>query len=560
MGTRPFSFLVGGVAGEGVKKAGFAASRLFGNMGRHVFQMDDYMSLIRGGHNFSVVTSSPDPVHSHYMKADLAVALDRRSYDLHRDHVAPGGTLVFNYDAINPEKGQPMAGMGIPLTGEARKYPNPQLRMGVGAVTVLASAVGLSEVQLEELIRAEYARDAENNLAYARAIYALAQPLLGGKYRLEPGELPGPCPIISGNEAISLGAAAAGLDVYMAYPMTPASSILHFLAANSEKLGVTTVHPENEIAVANMAIGAAFAGARAMVGSSGGGFALMEEAISLAGITETPLYMVLSSRPGPSTGVPTYTAQGDLRFALGQGHGEFPQVVASPGTVAEAYSLSAQLLELAWRFQTVTTLLTEKHLSESRMTTDIVPSSAAWAEPILHDVAGGEYLRYRDTPEGISPALFPPTKELNKWNSYEHDEAGITTEDPGTIAAMADKRRRKGEALVEHLKGLTTVNTFGEGEQVLYTYGSTTMSVIEAVRAGWLDATVVQPVFLEPLPIWELERFSMRDAIAVEQSSTGQFAALLREKGGLEVKAELRKYDGRPFDPEALAGQLRGVM
>jgi len=365
-------------------------------------------------------------------------------------------------------------------------------------------------------------------------------------------------PIVTGNEAIALGAAAGGLDTYYAYPMTPSSSILHYLAAHDKELGVTAVHPENEIAVINMAIGSAFAGAKAMVGSSGGGFALMQEAFSLAGMVEAPLLCYLGSRPGPSTGVPTYTAQGDLKFAINQGHGEFARIVASPGTMEEAFYLTAEMLDLVWRFQTPGIIFTDKHLAESRMTVDIEANKAKWPEPVMHP--GGEYKRYLDTDNGVSPLLFPPSKELIRWDSYEHDELGVTTEEPDMIAKMQEKRNRKKKAVADCIMGMHTVNVHGDKGPVILTYGSTTMSVLEALRCGEIEAKVVQPIYLEPLPVWELERYRDGEVIIVELSCEGQFASLLREKVRIEPKSVIKKYDGRPFDPLELASRIKEVM
>ena len=543
-----FTFIVGGKAGEGVRKAGTVAARLFANMRRRVFNMDDYQSLIKGGHNFSVISTATGEIKSHYNKADLVVALDKRSYQLHQNDLTDEGILVYNSDTLTDVKG-----VGVALTEEAKKYPNPNLRLGLGAVAALAAAIGCDKECLKGIIKKEYARDIENNITYAVTIYDLLYPQIGGKFKLKQGDKERP--IISGNEAIALGAAAGGLDIYYAYPMTPSSSILHTLAALSEKLDLIAVHPENEIAVINMAIGSVFAGANAMVGSSGGGFALMEEAFSLAGMVEAPILCYLGSRPGPSTGVPTYTSQGDLFFAIHQGHGEFPRIVASPGSMEEAFYLAAEMLDLVWRFQTPGILLTEKHLAESRMTVDIDVNKAKLPEPLMYKT--GEYKRYLDTENGISPLLFPPSNELIKWDSYEHDELGITTEDPETITRMQDKRNRKTEAIIDHLKSMHTVNVFGDKGPVIFTYGSTTLSVLEALRAGDIEATVVQPVYLEPLPLWELKKYRGNPVIVVEQSCTGQFATLLQEKIGIEPKAVIKKYDGRPFDPEELALKIK---
>lgn len=555
-----FTYLVGGKAGEGVKKAGQVAARLFADMGRSAIEMDDYMSLIKGGHNFSIVSTAVREITSHYLKADLVVALDQRSLDMHKEHVTEDGVIVFNSDAAEADEGKKV--IGLPLTTEAKKYPEPALRLGLGGPSVLAAAIGLDKDRLKALIEKEYARGVEDNLAYGLAIYDLAREKVGTRFQVEAGQAK-PMPIVTGNEAIALGAAAAGLDMFFAYPMTPVSSILHYLAAKSKALDIAVVHPENELAVMNMAVGAAAMGARVMVSSSGGGFALMQEALSLAGMTETPVLCILGSRPGPSTGVPTYTSQGDLRFALNQGHGEFPRIVASPGNMVEAFHLAGELLGLAWRFQTPAILLTEKHLAEGSMTVELDPSEVKPAEGLMHKKSKGAYKRYLDTKDGVSPLLFPPSKELIKWDSYEHDELGVTTEDPKIITKMNDKRRRKAEALVEHVKRLRTVNIFGEGRAkgpVIFTYGSTTMSVLEAVRFGELQPTIVQPVYLDPFPVWELSRFKDRKALVVEQSSTGVFASLLKEKAGIEATWTFRRYDGRPFEPAELAAELKGVL
>jgi len=546
-----FTFIVGGKAGEGVRKAGSVAARLFASMGRQVFHMDEYGSLIKGGHNFSVVSSTTRRITSHYMKADLVVAPDKRSYDLHKEHLTEGGILVYNSDAVKD-----VEGLGVPLMTEAKKYPNPDLKIGVGAVAILAASVGWDRGRIKSLIENEYPRDIENNVAYAMTIYDIVHTKIGKKFHLDEGDRERP--IITGNEAIALGAVVGGLDVFFAYPMTPSSSVLHYLASHEKDLGVVAVHPENEIAVINMAIGSTFAGARAMVGSSGGGFALMQEAFSLAGMVEAPVLCYLGSRPGPSTGVPTYTSQGDLKFAIHQGQGEFPRIVASPGSMEEGFYLAAEMLDLLWRFQTPGILLTEKHLAESRMTVDIDPKKAKWPEPIMH--GGGEYKRYLDTKDGISPLLFPPSKELIKWDSYEHDELGITTEDPDTIVKMQEKRQKKQMAITEHMKGMHTVNVYGNKSPKIFTYGSTTLSVLEALKAGKMEARVVQPIYLEPLPEWELEKYRGEDVIVVEQSCAGQFASILAEKAGIEPKAVIKKYDGRPFDPVDLAAKIKEVV
>jgi 2-oxoglutarate ferredoxin oxidoreductase subunit alpha len=503
-----FTFLVGGKAGEGVKKAGSVATKIFSTMGRHIFQMDDYMSLIRGGHNFSVISTSTKWISSHYMKANLVVNFDKRSYDLHLNDISNNNSIII-YNSDEQEK---VEGIGIPFSSEVKKYPMKTLMYGVGAVAILAATIGFEKEKMNQIINDEYPSGIEDNIAFANTIYDMVYPDCGKRFILEKGEKKRP--VITGNEAISLGAIAGGLNVYYGYPMTPASSILHFLAQQAENFGLAVVHAESEIAVINMAIGSAFTGARAMVGTSGGGFSLMTEGFSLAGITEAPVLTILSQRPGPATGVATYTEQADLAFALNAGHGDFLRIVASPRTIREAYYLTAEMLDLVWKFQTPGILLTEKHLSESSMTVEIDIEKAKWAEQKMH--GDGNYKRYLNTDDGISPMLFPSSKQIIKWNSCEHDEFGITTEDAEMISFMHDKRNKKLKTLIEYLKGQDTVKIIhGKESFNIFTYGSTYMSVLEALRYGNLNPTIVAPIFLSPLPVWELDEFKYQENIVI---------------------------------------------
>ncbi|MFX1339673.1 MAG: 2-oxoacid:acceptor oxidoreductase subunit alpha [Promethearchaeota archaeon] len=546
-----FTFIVGGKAGEGTKKAGSVVAEIFADKGRHVFEMDDYMSLIKGGHNFSVVSTSTRWISSHYMKADLIVNFDKRSYDNHLDHSITDGIIVNNSNET-----ENMKGINLAMSEIAKGYPRPSLMLGVGAVAILAASIGFDKSRLNYIIETQYPRGIKDNISYANKIYDEINPKIGGRFELEDGDEKRP--IFSGNQTIALGAIAGGLNTYYAYPMTPSSSILHYLASLADNFGLSVVHPENEIAVINMAIGSTYTGAKSMVGTSGGGFALMVEGFSLAGMCESPVLCVLSMRAGPASGVPTYTEQADLNFALNAGHGEFLRIIASPGTITEAYHLAAEMLELVWKFQTPGILLTEKHLSESFMTVDIDIDKAGWAKAEIYN--GKDYKRYQSTESGVSPLLFPPSKEMIHWNSYEHDEKGITTEEPKIITMMHNKRKKKLKSIEVYMKKIHTVNIFGTGDPIIFTWGSTTMSVLEGLKYGEIDATVVQPIYLSPLPVWILKDFKNKEAVVVELNSTGQLASLLRDKVGLHIKQEIKQYDARPFDPIELSTKLKEVI
>ncbi|TFF98240.1 MAG: 2-oxoacid:acceptor oxidoreductase subunit alpha [Promethearchaeota archaeon] len=548
-----FTVIVGGKAGEGVKKSGSIASALFTKMGRHIFQRDDYMSLIQGGHNYSVVSTANRPISSQYSNTELIINSDERSYNKHKRKLVDNGILIFNSDSQ-----EDVEGIGVPFSSKAKNYKNKKLMYGVGAFAVLVSVIGQPKSELKKIIKDQFPENSwEDNISYAEDIYEFVDPKVSGKFKLKGGDKKRP--ILTGNESLSLGALAAGLESYYAYPMTPASSILHFLAKYQEKFNLSVSQPENEIAVINMAIGSSFSGAKTMIASSGGGYALMGEGYSLAGMTETPLLIVLSSRPAPASGVPTYTEQGDLQFALNTGHGDFLRIVASPSSIEEAYYLAAELMALTWKFQTPATLLTSKHLSESHMTVDLDINKAKWPEPKIFE-GDGEYKRYLKTDDGISPLMFPPKDELIKWNSYEHDELGITTEKAEIISNMHDKRHRKVETMKKFMKSMKTVNVYGEGDPLIFTWGSTTMSVLEALEYGDIQATVVQPIYLRPFPVWAIKEYQNKEIISIELNRSGQFTQLLREKANLNIKELINQYNARPFDPINLSNQIKEAI
>ncbi|HNQ44487.1 MAG TPA: 2-oxoacid:acceptor oxidoreductase subunit alpha, partial [Candidatus Cloacimonadota bacterium] len=378
------------------------------------------------------------------------------------------------------------------------------------------------ETDLQAVIAREFKCRVAENTAFALAIYKLAKT--GNPVQIHRSN-PNQTRFLSGNQAISLGAWLAGLEYYYSYPMTPASSILHYLALQQDSHRVYAIHAESELAAANMAIGSIVAGKKAAVGTSGGGFALMQEAFSLAGMVEAPLLCILSSRPGPATGVSTYTAQEDLFFALHAGHGEFPRIVASPDSFERAFTLAAELLDLAWDTQTPAILLTEKHLSESCTDLDLPLQDVSNHAP--QEASQSIYQRYEITDSGVSPLKFPGSgncteDEVIKWNSNEHLEAGWRTDTPEDIIAMKDKRQRKAALIRELSQAHQRVAEYGEGEIPVFAYGSTVMELREAMK--YIPFKLVAPIYLEPFPIQELEQYQGKPAIVVEHSQTGLFS------------------------------------
>ena len=541
----PRSLIIGGKAGEGVKKVAQVISGVLNKLGLYTFQTDDYQSLIKGGHNFSVVSFHPTAVYNTYNKAELIICFDKRSLLLHKENLLPDGTLYYNLD------GESFEG-GIELELHSLMKETGVSNISIAALTIFFVHYGLSLELLLDTIRKAYKREIEVNLLLAERVFSLIQ-----KRSVLPSCSAGTAScatLLTGNQAIALGVWAAGLDFYFAYPMTPASSILHYFAARKD-LGVHAVHAESELAAANMAVGAVVGGARTAIGSSGGGFALMQEAFSLAGMVEAPLLCVLSSRPGPATGVSTYTAQEDLYFALHPGHGEFCRIVASPDSFDRCFSLASELLVLAWKFQIPVILLTEKHLSESLSPVVLDHSKIESADP-KPAVDLENYTRYQITEDGVSPLLFPPSEQMIKWNSNEHVENGLRTDNAEAIKAMKDKRQRKCILITEACKQYQRTVRYGTGDKLIFAYGSTVLELREAFR--WLpdEYSIIAVIYMEPFPYDELEQYLDHPALVAEHSQNGAFARLLKEKIGLEPIGLLSRYDGRSFDPIELAKQI----
>ncbi|MEM2602586.1 MAG: 2-oxoacid:acceptor oxidoreductase family protein, partial [Candidatus Bathyarchaeia archaeon] len=448
------------------------------------------------------------------------------------------------------------------MSGIVKRRGLPAILRNAIALGALAAALGISLEVIEDVIKATMVKRVEENLEAAREGYGIASGnhWVAKSRRVErvPG---GPRPLLTGNEALALGLARGGMKLYVAYPMTPTSSLLHYIAAHEDELGAIAIHPESEIAVIGIAQGAAYAGVRSAVGTSGGGFSLMVEHISLAGQAEIPTVIVLGQRLDPATGAPTYTKQGNLFFAMFAGHGEFPRAVLAPGDADEAFNLAVEAMNLAWRFQIPVIILSDKHLSESTFSFDLEASRAAAAEPPKLWDGMGEYGRYAQTEDGISPLAFPGEGAVVKANSYEHDEFGITTEDAGLIAKAQEKRLRKARALEEYVngKGMVSVEGDPDGKIAFLFWGSTKGAAVEVAKR--IGARAIQPLCLMPLPKRELEgRLEGAErVVGIEGNSMGQFCGWLRCHG-IQVDEVVLKYDGRPFAADELERKIRGLL
>ncbi len=544
------SVLTGGRAGDGINSAGLLVSHLFNRMGYYTYMYFDYPSLIKGGHNFTITRAADMPVGACRERVDVVLALNQDTIDLHRDLMDDRTVVIYDSGKARAE------GQGVPVEEILKEEEAPPVMGNSCMIGAFAGASGIAFTVVEEVFEKQIPRELEKNLAIAGKGYDAVHE----QHRIErrKGE---PLPLLSGNEAIGLGLLHGGLDAYVAYPMTPTSNLLHFLAGVAEDRPLTVVHPENEISVILMAHGLAYAGKKTAVGTSGGGFCLMTESFSMAGTNEVPVVVVMGQRTGPSTGLPTYTGQTDLHFMLHAGQGEFPRLVVAPGDITQACAWSARALSLAWTCQVPAIILVDKTLCEG-ITPLLDGAFPVFPEGDVPDIpAGRPYRRYTITETGISPMLHPPVPGSPvKVNSYVHDEAGITTERADITIDMTEKRLRKGETLLRKIRGLDPVERYGRGGAgtTILCWGST-VPVCREVAAG-RGLGVVQPVVLSPFPGEDLKMAlaGTERVVAVEENALGQLG-MLCARNGIVIDAAVRKYDGRPFTVEELERRLAEV-
>jgi len=565
---------MGGAAGLGIKAAGQTLARSFSRSGLHVFDLTEYPSLIKGGHNVYRLRVAAHELYSHVEPTDILVALDRVTVEIHAPDLVQGAAIVYDpadVDVTGLVDASRVCVAPVPLSEIVKTAGGPKIMRNVAA---LGAVLGLMHFPLDPLLdslRAQFAAKApeiaEQNVAVATAGYEHGSNAeCAFPFRLEP--VPGASArlLVDGNEAIGLGALAAGVGFYAAYPMTPASSLLHFMAAHDREHGVVVKHTEDEIAAMNMVVGAAFGGARAMCASAGGGFALMVEALGLAGVSESAVVVGVFTRPGPATGLPTWTEQSDLRFVIHAAQGEFPRVVLAPGDRAQAFELTWKAFDLADALQTPVILLGDTYLSDNRQTVEPFDLGAVTVDR-GDMVAEGEvegYLRYRVTDTGVSTRALPGVAGATQVvNSYEHDEYGFAAESAENRLAQNGKRMRK----LELARGLVPPpRIFGpeKADVSLLAFGSTIGPCREAMRwlaEDGLSVNLMQTLTVWPFPADEVGAFlrGAKRSLVVEGNLTGQLEGLVRQECLLAPDDSLRRFDGRPFSPEQIYAKVREV-
>ena len=569
--TNQMTIRIGAAAGDGVESSGAGFCQALARSGLHVFGLPDYYSRIRGGHNFFSIRVSDQPLYSHAEPVHLLLALTEETIPRHRDKVVKGGAIVYDSGlkvSLEQWSGNDVLYLPVPLSDIAKEKAGTVLARNTVALGVAAGMTGFDLEQMESVIRDNFARKGQavvdGNLAAIEAGYQEGRKQAADfPFRLERNPDAPPRMVVNGTQAFSLGALAGGCRFVAGYPMTPGSPVLHWMAAHAARYGVVTKHTEDEIAAINMAIGAAHVGARALVPTSGGGFALMVEALGLAGMTETPVVIYSAQRPGPSTGLPTRQEQADLLFMLHASQGEFPRFLLAPGTHEECFMAGWRVFNLAEKYQTPALVLSDHYLAVAIRTLEInafdfeaveIERGALLSEAELDALEGG-YLRYRIIDSGISPRAVPGhPRAVYVAAGNEHDERGAITEEPGMRNAQVEKRQRKLIGMTEEMSG---PHRYGpqEAETTFVSWGSTYGPLREAVdrlNAEQVDrANLLHFVDLWPFPTdattAALER--ARRLIAVEGNVTGQLATLIRANTGQTMDDTILRYDGRAFTP-----------
>jgi len=549
------SVLIGGKAGDGINQSGLLIARLLGQIGYYIYMYFDYPSLIRGGHNFSIIRASQNKIGVHKEKIDFLLALNSETIDLHKNRLGDNSLIIYDSDSIDLESlPESIENCGIPLKKIIKQEKASPVMRNSSLLGTFSKSIGVKWEITEKVFKKNILKEVDLNLKLAHRGYNESKELI----KIEPIQRK-VLPILSGNESIGLGLINAGLKTYIAYPMTPSSTLLHFLAQLSNGFNLKVIHPENEIAVILMALGFSYAGERVAIGTSGGGFCLMTEGLSLSGMAELPVVIVIAQRPGPSTGVPTYTAQGDLNFALNAGHGEFIRLVVAPGDTEQAYFWSSFALNISWKYQIPSIILTDKTLSEGTYSFDINSiEEIKNLKPLLWDKKGS-YKRYLNTENGLSPLAYVPDKKaIIKANSYEHDEYGLTTEEPQRIRMMSEKRMRKEKYLNQEIQNYEPIKVFGDknSSTILLCWGSNKGVCSELGEKFGLK--VVQPVVLSPFPLSQFQEKlkGAKKIISVENNVTGQLSKIISGYG-FKIDREILKHNGRPFSLEELESRLK---
>jgi 2-oxoglutarate ferredoxin oxidoreductase subunit alpha len=561
------SIVLCGEAGQGIQTIEQALTRLLKLGGYNVFATKEYMSRIRGGSNSTQLRAAAKRVCAPVDRIDILIALNKGALRRFEEKTSPETIVLEDRESVGDDLASGRyRGIDVPLSKIATEIGN-KVYANIVAVGVIAGLLRIEQEALGNFLKEFFSRkDAKiigENVEAAKRGYAIGSELLGsGTVRIDVAKNPRVKDelLLSGGEAVSLGALAGGCNFISSYPMSPSTPVLTFLSQHAREFDMIAEQAEDEISAINMALGASYAGARAMVTTSGGGFALMTEGVSLAGMLETPVVIHIAQRPGPATGLPTRTEQADLELALYAGHGEFPRIIFAPGTLEQAFFLAEKAFNLADKFQVPVFILTDQYFIDSYYN---IPALDAANQHVERHIVktDKDYKRYRLTEDGISPRGVPGFGEgLVVLDSDEHDEEGHITEDLDLRTKMVEKRRRRLEAMRTEAVAPELIG--GENYKVLVVgWGSTYHMLREArERLARDDVSVLHFSQVYPLPPVAADYLRRAEKnIIVENNATAQLGKLIKLQTGIAIEQKVLKYNGLPFSVEEVLAQLEEV-
>lgn len=559
------SIVLCGEAGQGIQTIEAFLIRLFKSAGYPIFATKEYMSRIRGGSNSTEIRVSSRPVAAFVDRMDLLIPLDADALGHLEERITPDTIILGETDKISPP--EHLSVIDVPFSKIAVEIGNPIYANSV-ACGVVAGLFGLDlslvTEQIQEFFGAKSAEIIQKNKEAVTKGFQLGKELRdAGRvgFEIHPDATVSGDVIVSGSEAVALGALAGGCNFISAYPMSPGTGVLTILSQHARDFSIVAEQVEDEISAVNMALGAWYGGARAMVTTSGGGFALMTEGISLAGMIELPLVVHIAQRPGPATGLPTRTEQGDLDLVLYAGHGEFPRIILAPGNISEAFYLTQKAFQWADQFQVPVFLLTDQFLVDTYYNMPMFELDRVSIKPQIVETTE-DYRRYAFTPDGISPRGIPGYGTgLVGVDSDEHDEAGHLTEDLELRVRMQQKRMKKMEAIQAAADGPQLIGS--SDYRVLVVGWGTTLEVLKEALAeinrpeiAVLHFTQVYPLAPEAAAYFE----RAKRIILVENNATGQFGKVLHAAFGISFDHRILKYNGMPFSVEELVSEIVTMM
>jgi 2-oxoglutarate ferredoxin oxidoreductase subunit alpha len=562
------SVVLCGQAGQGIQTVEKILVRCLKLSGFHVFATKEYMSRVRGGSNSTEIRISSKRVSTYLDRMDILIPFHKSALEHVEKRISPDTIVLGDKELISKDS---LSGVNkyidIPFSKIASDIGG-KIYVNIIAAGVVLGTVGVEQHLLTNFIREFFSKKSDDviqkNIEAIKKGYEIGTQILqSGKIEFSVQSSPKVKEenLINGAEAVGLGALAGGCKFLSSYPMSPSTGVMVFLSQQMDDFGVVVEQAEDEISAINMAIGASYGGARAMVTTSGGGFALMIEGVSLAGMLETPVVIHLAQRPGPATGLPTRTEQADLELALYSGHGEFPRIIFAPGNLMDAFTLTQKAFNLADKFQTPVFVLTDQYLMDSFMNLPLLDISGMKNEKHIVKTQK-EYRRYELTEDGISPRGIPGFGEgLVGVDSDEHDEEAHITENLDLRTKMVDKRLKKLDSIKKEIVPPELVGS-GDYKILITGWGSTYNVIREALQElGRDDISFLH--FKQVYPLHEGTKDYLQKAeknVIIENNATSQFGKLVKLYTGIDIEAKILKYSGLAFSVEEVAAEIKRIL